>query len=600
MKRLSLQWRITLMSVLLIGITCVAMNLLLCSSGVYYMDTIADSLQGGGTVILNDGGAASFDPQLIAPNEELTIVVDGAQGRFRTTNWYITAAVTLLSGILAYFVSGRALKPLRSFTSQVEQVQLNNLADMRIDEDAISEFRQLSRSFNQMLERLNNAFAAQRQFTGNAAHELRTPLALMQAQLELFSAEHPDMRPEMAEFLTLLREQTERLTQMTKTLLEMSNLQQVARNEQLQLAPMVEEIFTDLASLAEKRSITLEAEGDAALTGSDAYAEMTRAQRLDAAVAQLQQLAEEGLVSARSLHVDEENGMVSFAYSCGALGGILLEDPDEENTAADLQLAEVAQQTAQNGTYGTAMLYYAFDDTVNSSRYPNYAYMQSYWTSVGLDTKLDTTVTVADLRRMNNYDLCVLSTHGAYYTYEYGWLWKRTATAPVLLLTEKSTFWNDLRYGMDLLNHRIIKVNGAYAVTAGFFRAAYRSGALKDTIILSETCEFYGKSGHLDTSMADALLSGGAACVVGYVNNVYTVYSRSMLWATVNRLLAGDTVREAVDFGLNLYGADDIIWYNNQGGRRPHAVASFPVLSGNQDARLRAVQAAADSTQQAA
>ena len=268
MKRLSLQWRITLMSVLLIGITCVAMNLLLCSSGVYYMDTIADSLQGG-TVILNDGGAASFDPQLIAPNEELTIVVDGAQGRFRTTNWYITAAVTLLSGILAYFVSGRALKPLRSFASQVEQVQLNNLADMRIDEDAISEFRQLSRSFNQMLERLNNAFAAQRQFTGNAAHELRTPLALMQAQLELFSAEHPDVRPETAEFLTLLREQTERLTQMTKTLLEMSNLQQVARNEQIQLIPMIEEIFTDLAPLAEKRSITLEAEGDGSLTGSD-------------------------------------------------------------------------------------------------------------------------------------------------------------------------------------------------------------------------------------------------------------------------------------------------------------------------------------------
>lgn len=270
MKRLSLQWRITLMSVLLIGITCVAMNLLLCSSGVYYMDTIADSLQGGGTVILNDSGAASFDPQLIAPNEELTIVVDGVQGRFRTTNWYITAAVTLLSGILAYFVSGRALKPLRSFTSQVEQVQLNNLADMRIDEDSISEFRQLSRSFNQMLERLNNAFAAQRQFTGNAAHELRTPLALMQAQLELFSAEHPDVRPETAELLTLLREQTERLTQMTKTLLEMSNLRQVARNERIQLAPMIEEIFTDLAPLSDKLGVTLTAEGDGIMTGSDA------------------------------------------------------------------------------------------------------------------------------------------------------------------------------------------------------------------------------------------------------------------------------------------------------------------------------------------
>ena len=270
MKRLSLQWRITLMTVLLIGVACVVMNLLLCSSGVYYMDTIADTLQGGDTVMMNSEGAESFNPQLVTPDEDLTIVVNGAQGRFRMTNWYITAAVTLLSGVLAYFVSGRALKPLRSFVSQVEKVQLNNLADMRINENVLPEFRQLSCSFNQMLERLDNAFAAQRQFTGNAAHELRTPLALMQAQLELFSAEHPDMLPETAKFLALLREQTERLTQMTKTLLEMSNLQQVARNEQIQLAPMVEEVFTDLALLAEKRNITLEMEGDGFLIGSDA------------------------------------------------------------------------------------------------------------------------------------------------------------------------------------------------------------------------------------------------------------------------------------------------------------------------------------------
>ena len=269
MKHLSLQWRITLMSVLLIGVTCISMNLLLCSSGMYYMDTIANTFQGG-TVLIDGEGEVSFDPQLVAPDEDLTIIVDGAQGHFRTTNWYITAVVTLLSGILAYFVSGRALKPLRSFASQVEQVQMSNLADMKINEDVLPEFRQFSHSFNQMLERLNNAFAAQRQFTGNAAHELRTPLALMQAQLELFSAEHPDVRPETAEFLTLLREQTERLTQMTKTLLEMSSLQQVARNERIQLAPMVEEIFTDLAPLTDKRGITLTADGDGVMTGSDA------------------------------------------------------------------------------------------------------------------------------------------------------------------------------------------------------------------------------------------------------------------------------------------------------------------------------------------
>ena len=270
MKRFSLQWRITLMTALLIGLTCIAMNLMLCSSGVYYMDRIADALRGGGTVIITDEGTASFDPQFAEPGEELTIVVDGVQGRFRTTNWYITAVVTVLSGILAYFVSGHALKPLHSFASQVERVQMNNLADMRIDEDALPEFKQLSQSFNQMLERLNDAFAAQRQFTGNAAHELRTPLALLQAQLELFSAEHPDMQPETAEFLSLLREQTERLTRLTKTLLEMSNLRQVARNERIRLAPMIEEIFTDLAPLSDKCGVTLTAEGDGIMTGSDA------------------------------------------------------------------------------------------------------------------------------------------------------------------------------------------------------------------------------------------------------------------------------------------------------------------------------------------
>ena len=254
MKRLSLQWRITLMSVLLIGITCVAMNLLLCSSGVYYMDTIADSLQGGGTVILNDGGAASFDPQLIAPNEELTIVVDGVQGRFRTTNWYITAAVTLLSGILAYFVSGRALKPLRSFTSQVEQVQLNNLADMRIDEDAISEFRQLSRSFNQMLERLNNAFSAQRQFTGNAAHELRTPLTSILAYARILNADD-SLAPKTREAVGEIESNATLLLNMVNNILVISK--HAAKKDELLPEPVD---FVDLAQFVRKALVPI-AEG---------------------------------------------------------------------------------------------------------------------------------------------------------------------------------------------------------------------------------------------------------------------------------------------------------------------------------------------------
>lgn len=267
MKKLSLQWRITLMTAFLTCMTCVAMNLLLSYSGRHYMDSISSHITNNGDT--DKVEPDFFDPEREKLDQELIIIIHGAQESFIATNWCITAVVTLLGGVLAYFLSGRALNPLRAFTSQVEKVQPNNLSDMKMAEDVLPEFRQFSKSFNQMLDRLDEGFAAQRQFTGNAAHELRTPLALMQAQLELFSAEHPKVLPETAGFLLLLREQTERMTQMTKTLLEMSELRTVPCNDRIEIAPMIEEIFADLTPLAEKNGIILESTGDGTMTGSD-------------------------------------------------------------------------------------------------------------------------------------------------------------------------------------------------------------------------------------------------------------------------------------------------------------------------------------------
>ena len=267
MKKLSLQWRITLMTAFLTCMTCVAMNLLLSYSGRHYMDSISSHITSCGDT--DKGEPDFFDPEREKLDQELTIIIHGVQESFIATNWCITAVVTLLGGVLAYFLSGRTLNPMRAFTSQVEKVQPNNLSDMKMAEDVLPEFRQFSRSFNQMLDRLDEGFAAQRQFTGNAAHELRTPLALMQAQLELFSAEHPKVLPETAGFLRLLHEQTERMAQMTKTLLEMSELRTVPCNDHIEIAPMIEEIFADLTPLAEKNGIILESTGDGTMTGSD-------------------------------------------------------------------------------------------------------------------------------------------------------------------------------------------------------------------------------------------------------------------------------------------------------------------------------------------
>ncbi len=266
-KKLSLQWRITLTTALLVCLTCVLMNCLIGYSGMRYMESIGNGLAAYGDI--DKGEPGSFDPESVSPDQDVTIIVSDAQQSFGATNWLITVAVTLLGGVLAYFVSGRALRPLRDFAAQVEQVQPNNLAEMKISEDVLPEFKRFSASFNDMIDRLDQGFSAQKQFTGNAAHELRTPLALMQTQMELFSLEHPGANPEIADFLKLLQDQTERMSQMTKTLLEMSELRSVPCNDRIELAPLVEEVFADLAPLAEQREIALECAGDAVTVGSD-------------------------------------------------------------------------------------------------------------------------------------------------------------------------------------------------------------------------------------------------------------------------------------------------------------------------------------------
>lgn len=242
-------------------------NCLVGYTGMRYMDAIGSNISAFNAT--GENSPQAFDPTKATPDDKVTIVVNDAQESFGTTTWCITAGVTLLGGVLAYFVSGRALKPLRAFAAQVERVQPDNLSEIRLSEDVPTELQRCSASFNDMIARLGEGFSAQRQFTGNAAHELRTPLALMQAQIELFISEHSGLQPETAELLGLLQEQTERMSRMTKVLLEMSELRSVPCEDDVELGPLSEEVLTDLAPLAENNGIALDCAGDALTIGSD-------------------------------------------------------------------------------------------------------------------------------------------------------------------------------------------------------------------------------------------------------------------------------------------------------------------------------------------
>ena len=270
MKKLSLQWRITLLTALLIAAACVSLNLLLYHSGVTGMDSL-----NGFMMQYQPGSSEELTIQI--PDEEMSSLLQhfsqevyDAKAVFGRKGWCITALVTLLSGAIAYFVTGRALKPLQQLARQAEKINQDSIATTRLDQTTVTEFRQLSRSVNQMLDRLAHSFELQRQFAGNAAHELRTPLAILQTKLELFAEEHPDMDRDTAGLVGSLREQIDRLTALVGTLLEMSSLQSVSRTDTIALAPLVEEILADLAAPAQQKGITLRQDcADLTMVGSD-------------------------------------------------------------------------------------------------------------------------------------------------------------------------------------------------------------------------------------------------------------------------------------------------------------------------------------------
>lgn len=263
-RKLSLKWRVTLMTMGMIAISCILMKTLLCSYGLSMMDELGQYALGFSTECgqaMHDGEAERFRAEFSAELAEI-------KTSFCHNSWYVVGIVSVLSGIIAYFVSWRSLSPLRDFAAQIDGIRMHSIDKVRIDEDSITEFRQLSRSFNKMLVRISRAYDAQRQFTGNAAHELRTPLALMQTQLDTYAEGDSSVSAEEA--IAVLRDQTERLSKVVRTLLDMSELQSVPRTDRIDIGPMVEEVLTDLLPLAEKKKITLAQEGgNVRMTGSD-------------------------------------------------------------------------------------------------------------------------------------------------------------------------------------------------------------------------------------------------------------------------------------------------------------------------------------------
>ena len=274
MKRMSLQWRLTCIITLYIALICGCLTLLVYKNGVYYIDSLQETVDAQG----DDNGSGTDEIYISIPEDkwdefanDFSVKVYNNKADYKKNSLIISALLALLGGVATYFISGHALKPISEFSDKIEDVQAQNLADSRIEENSVKELNQLSVSYNKMLERLSDAFEIQRQFTANAAHELRTPLALMQVQLDLYhSNSHPGNDADTVQMIKMVTEQNDRLNKMVKTLLDMSELQTVGRDDEIVLDALVDEVLEDLEPLAEGKNIRLIGKcKDITMVGSD-------------------------------------------------------------------------------------------------------------------------------------------------------------------------------------------------------------------------------------------------------------------------------------------------------------------------------------------
>ena len=274
MKRMSLQWRLTCITTLCIAIICGCLTMFVYKNGVYYIDSLKDAVESQG----DEKGNKSDEIYISIPDDkwdefadEFSVQVYNNKADYKRNSLIITVLLALLGGVVTYFISGHELRPIREFSDKIEEVQAQNLSDSRIEENNVKELNQLGISYNKMLERLSEAFEIQRQFTANAAHELRTPLALMQVQLDLYnSASHPGNDADTLQTIKMVTEQNDKLNRMVKTLLDMSELQTVGRDDKIILDAIVEEVLADLEPLAVEKNIKLIGKcEDATMIGSD-------------------------------------------------------------------------------------------------------------------------------------------------------------------------------------------------------------------------------------------------------------------------------------------------------------------------------------------
>ena len=184
--------------------------------------------------------------------------VTTAQRRFNLAGIATLLIISILGTGAAYFATKHALKPIEELNKQIITITENNLDERVSGTQRTDEVGTLCRSFNFMLERLSNSFSAQKRFSANVAHELKTPLATMQASVQVIRLEQSPTQEEYRQMLDTVERNTNRLRVIIEDLMRLCNEEEQFEKEDISLSELFSAIFLELTPLLKEKHIQSE------------------------------------------------------------------------------------------------------------------------------------------------------------------------------------------------------------------------------------------------------------------------------------------------------------------------------------------------------
>lgn len=265
MKKLNLKWKLTILSSSIVAVTSFVIYILLGITTVSEMNKIQSAVMEN---MDNIEPAELQGAVMIVP--DLSSIFYNGKNLFWLKSFGITFIVVVIAGFVTYRLVDKFLEPITDLKNRMKEVNVQNLSKQIEVKETGDEIEEITVSFNDMIIRLSRLFGEEKSFLQNAAHELRTPLAVLKTKIDVFKKNENNTIEDYQKMLASVTEYNDRMSHLVQMLLQIQESQTVERKDEINIYDLIDEVIMDLSIYIDEKHLSVTEEGDRAqIIGSD-------------------------------------------------------------------------------------------------------------------------------------------------------------------------------------------------------------------------------------------------------------------------------------------------------------------------------------------